>query len=86
MTWTRRPQVEDAIQTLDFRRDLSASRLTRHAVGRFIERFHVAAEDAEREEKAAARQAAAEAEAKELDLHEHDHDHDHLDDDEEDEA
>jgi large subunit ribosomal protein L29 len=50
-------------------------------------RAKLAAEDAEREEKAAARQAAAEAEAKELDLHEHDHDHDHLDDDdEEDEA
>jgi large subunit ribosomal protein L29 len=50
-------------------------------------RTKLAAEDAEREEKAAARQAAAEAEAKELDLHEHDHDHDHLDDDdEEDEA
>ena len=48
-------------------------------------RAKLAAEDAEREEKAAARQAAAEAEAKELDLH--DHDHDHLDDDdEEDEA
>ena len=42
------------------------------------------AEDAEREEKAALRQAAADAEATELDLH--DHDHDHLDDDEEDEA
>ena len=51
-------------------------------------RAKLAAEDAEREEKAAARQAAAEAEAKELDLHEHDHDHDDLDDDddEEDEA
>ena len=50
-------------------------------------RAKLAAEDAEREEKAAARQAAAEAEAKELDLHEHNHDHDHLDDDdEEDEA
>jgi large subunit ribosomal protein L29 len=51
-------------------------------------RAKLAAEDADREEKAAARQAAAEAEAKELDLHEHDHDHDHLDDDddEEDEA
>jgi large subunit ribosomal protein L29 len=52
-------------------------------------RAKLAAEDADREEKAAARQAAAEAEAKELDLHEHDHDHDHDhldDDDEEDEA
>ena len=49
-------------------------------------RAKLAAEDAEREEKAAARQAAAEAEAKELDLHDHDHDHDNLDDDEEDEA
>jgi large subunit ribosomal protein L29 len=51
-------------------------------------RAKLAAEDADREEKAAARQAAAEAEAKELDLHDHDHDHDHdhLDDDEEDEA
>jgi len=52
-------------------------------------RAKLAAEDAEREEKAAARQAAAEAEAKELDLHDHDHDHDHDhldDDDEEDEA
>jgi large subunit ribosomal protein L29 len=49
-------------------------------------RAKLAAEDTEREEKAAARQAAAEAEAKELDLHDHDHDHDHPDDDEEDEA
>jgi large subunit ribosomal protein L29 len=49
-------------------------------------RAKLAAEDAEREEKAAARQAAAEAEAKELDLHEHDHDHLDDDDDEEDEA
>jgi large subunit ribosomal protein L29 len=48
-------------------------------------RAKLAAEDAEREEKAAARQAALDAEATELDLH--DHDHDHLDDDdEEDEA
>ncbi len=47
-------------------------------------RAKLAAEDAEREEKAAARQAASEAEAG-LDEF-HDHDHDHLDDDEEDEA
>jgi large subunit ribosomal protein L29 len=53
-------------------------------------RAKLAAEDAEREEKAAARQAAAEAEAGLDDLHDHDHDHDHDhpddDDDEEDEA
>jgi len=49
-------------------------------------RAKLAAEDAEREEKAALRQAAAEAEAGADDLHDHDHDHDHLDDDEEDEA
>ena len=48
-------------------------------------RAKLAAEDAEREEKAALRQAAAEAEAGADDLH--DHDHDHIDDDdEEDEA
>jgi large subunit ribosomal protein L29 len=49
-------------------------------------RAKLAAEDAEREEKAALRQAAAEAEAGADELHDHDHDHDHLDDDEEDEA
>jgi large subunit ribosomal protein L29 len=47
-------------------------------------RAKLEAEDAEREEKAALRQAAAEAEAGADDVH--DHDHDHLDDDEEDEA
>ncbi len=47
-------------------------------------RAKLAAEDAEREEKAALRQAAAEAAAGADELH--DHDHDHLDDDEEDEA
>ena len=47
-------------------------------------RAKLEAEDAEREEKAALRQAAADADATELDLH--DHDHDNLDDDEEDEA
>jgi large subunit ribosomal protein L29 len=47
-------------------------------------RAKLEAEDTEREEKAALRQAAAEAEAGADDVH--DHDHDHLDDDEEDEA
>jgi large subunit ribosomal protein L29 len=45
-------------------------------------RAKVAAEDAERQEKAEARAAAAEAETAPEELH----DHDHLDDDEEDEA
>ena len=45
----------------------------------------LAAEDTERDEKAALRQAAAEAEAGADDLHDHDHDHPD-DDDEEDEA
>jgi large subunit ribosomal protein L29 len=49
-------------------------------------RAKLAAEDAEREEKAAARQAAVEAEAGLDDLHDHDHDHLDDDDDEEDEA
>jgi large subunit ribosomal protein L29 len=51
-------------------------------------RAKLAAEDAEREEKAALRQAAAEAEAGVDGLHDHEHDddHDHPDDDEEDEA
>jgi large subunit ribosomal protein L29 len=50
-------------------------------------RTKLEAEDAEREEKTAARKAAleAEGEGEELDLHDHDHDHDE-DDDEEDEA
>ena len=48
-------------------------------------RAKLAAEDTERDEKAALRQAAAEAEAGADDLHDHDHDHPD-DDDEEDEA
>lgn len=47
-------------------------------------RAKLAAEDAERQERAEARAAAAEAEAAADEGH--DHDHDHLDDDEEDEA
>jgi large subunit ribosomal protein L29 len=43
-------------------------------------RAKLAAEDAEREEKAQVRAAAAEAETAPDDVHEHDHDHDQLDD------
>jgi large subunit ribosomal protein L29 len=49
-------------------------------------RAKLAAEDAEREEKAALRQAAAEAEADADGVHDHDHDHLDEDDEEEEEA